>query len=129
MLNLTILRPYGDHLPEIPTILALISAQSDIDTRMDVRGDIGLPSHGYNYEESGIHIYAQATNKKAMRMSKLVAALKGVETLMTDFQSKVGIRKIRWVLEEANSGLIARGSLAAAAAVHGISEFNYTYTV
>lgn len=48
-----------------------------------------------------------------MTLRKLEETLRGLETMMTDFQNGVGIRSVRWRLSQDGYGIIARGNVKA----------------
>lgn len=82
--KLVVQRPYGETLPENPTILCLVSAQADLDRRETARGDVQMPKE-WEFEERGIKIVILSPFRDGMRLSVASTALQGLVTLMTQY--------------------------------------------
>lgn len=126
-LTLHVERPYGEDLPFYPTILCLISAQSDLSRQVARRGDV-IIGDSYTFEENGIKVYVQAVYIRIFFLSKASNALRGMNELMIGYP-ELGTKAVSAALLEEGEGVIGRVVISrsgAGADEQAIINFNGT---
>ncbi|MCJ1457749.1 hypothetical protein MMC28_008118 [Mycoblastus sanguinarius] len=97
-LTLKVQRPYGAPLPYNPTIFCLVSAQSDLDRQITIKGDV-IIDYSYTFQEGGIKVYIQTVDRRNMVLSKASNSLRGVVQLMTVYP-ELGTKAVQVIVTE-----------------------------